>query len=278
MDTALLKTLLEVAKPRHLGRAADHLFLTQSAISARIKLLEEKLGVALFSRKRNDIQLTPAGSRLCRHAEGIVKSWERARQSVALDPEQSDSLAAGCLFDLWRICVDDWSERLQAANPGLVLQVEILTGEVLIHRLGQGVIDIAFLFDPPQLPDLTLQQIRDVPLQLYASQPQLPLERALTQDYLLVDWGSAFQRAHADFFPELPSPGLRTNSGQVALDLLLRRGGAAYLPEALASPALEQARLFPVADAPVINRLAYAAYHPEATRRPALAAALAALS
>jgi DNA-binding transcriptional LysR family regulator len=64
MDIDLLKTFLEVYRTRHFGRTAENLYLTQSAVSARIRLLEETLGVPLFTRTRNDIQLTPAGTRL----------------------------------------------------------------------------------------------------------------------------------------------------------------------------------------------------------------------
>ena len=59
MDTELLKTFLEVNRTRHFGKAAENLYLTQSAVSARIKLLEDLLGTPLFSRARNNVQLTP---------------------------------------------------------------------------------------------------------------------------------------------------------------------------------------------------------------------------
>ena len=61
MNLELLKTFLEVERCRHFGRAAEELHLTQAAVSARIRQLEETLGVRLFERKRRDIQLTPPG-------------------------------------------------------------------------------------------------------------------------------------------------------------------------------------------------------------------------
>ncbi|MBT7408643.1 MAG: LysR family transcriptional regulator [Methylococcales bacterium] len=45
MDISLLKTFLEVVKTRHFGHAADHLCITQSAVSARIKMIESLLSV-----------------------------------------------------------------------------------------------------------------------------------------------------------------------------------------------------------------------------------------
>ena len=69
MDTELLKTFLEVGHTRHFGKAAENLYLTPSAVSFRIKQLESLLGVELFSRHRNNIQITPAGERMLPYAE-----------------------------------------------------------------------------------------------------------------------------------------------------------------------------------------------------------------
>ena len=52
MDTDLLKTFIEVSKTRHFGKAAENLYVTQAAVSSRIRQLESRLGVELFSRRR----------------------------------------------------------------------------------------------------------------------------------------------------------------------------------------------------------------------------------
>ena len=44
MDIDLLRTFVEVSSTRHFGKAAQNLFVTQSAVSARIRLLERTLG------------------------------------------------------------------------------------------------------------------------------------------------------------------------------------------------------------------------------------------
>lgn len=101
MDTDLLKTFLEVARTRHFGKAADNLFLTRSAVSFRVKQLESVLGVALFARQRNNIQLTSAGERMLVHAEAILTAWERAKQDISLSNEQSIQLAIGAVPNIW---------------------------------------------------------------------------------------------------------------------------------------------------------------------------------
>ena len=81
MDTELLKTFLEVSRTRHFGRAAESLYLTQSAVSFRIRQLENQLGVNLFTRHRNNIRLTAAGEKLLPYAPRcgsvvLISGWD----------------------------------------------------------------------------------------------------------------------------------------------------------------------------------------------------------
>ncbi|WP_313771363.1 LysR family transcriptional regulator [Rheinheimera sp. 4Y26] len=82
MDTELLKTFLEVQKTRHFGKAAENLYLTQSAVSFRVRQLEQSLGVTLFSRFRNNIQLTAAGELLLPHAQAVLTAISAAKQQL----------------------------------------------------------------------------------------------------------------------------------------------------------------------------------------------------
>lgn len=84
MDTELLKTFLEVSKTRHFGRAAESLYLTQSAVSFRIRQLETQLGTNLFTRHRNNIRLTVAGERLIPYAESLMNTWLLAKKRLAM--------------------------------------------------------------------------------------------------------------------------------------------------------------------------------------------------
>ena len=277
MDIALLRTFLEVAKSRHFGKAAEALFVTQSAVSARIKLLESTLGVELFERKRNDIRLTPSGMRLLKHAETMVKGWDRARLDLALDPESSDSLAVGCVFDLWAILLRDWCIALRQSDPKIVLQVDVQPTEILNQRLVSGVLDMAFLFEPAQIPDLTLKQVAEVPLIMVSSITGLSVADAVEHDYYMVDWGTSFAEHHAEYFPDVSAPTGRFGSGALALDLLLRLGGTAYLPEQMAMTELEAGTLYRVQNAPVIERFVYVVYKPAVQSRRAIKTALDAI-
>jgi LysR family transcriptional regulator, flagellar master operon regulator len=266
LDIALLKTFLEVVKRRHFGKAADTLCITQSAVSARIKLLESQLGLQLLVRERKEIQLTAAGQRLLRHAETIVSGWERARQEIALAPDYSSTLAVGMALDLWKILLHDWVLRMRRQQADVALRIETHPAETLVHRLTSHLLDLTFMFEPPMMPGLETEQVLEVPLVLVASRPGLSVAEAMAGDYLLVDWGSAFNRRHAELFFDLPTPAIKLNAGALALELLLDMDGSAYLSQRMVQAEIEQGRLFPVEDAPVISRFAYAVYSPHSQR------------
>lgn len=80
-----LRSVLAVAKHRNLTRAAESLFVTQSALSLTINHLEEDLGVALFNRSTRRIELTAAGVEFLPNAERLVHEFDRSiRQMQAL--------------------------------------------------------------------------------------------------------------------------------------------------------------------------------------------------
>ncbi len=259
MDISLLRTFLEVAELRHFGRAAEKLCITQSTVSARIKLLESNLGLELFSRKRNDIQLTLSGQRLLSHADTLVRGWERARQELLLKPEVI-SVAVGCSFDLWQIAIQEWAAAIRQRELGLALQLDMQSLATLAERVAAGNLDVAFLFEPPPVPGVEIFKAFDISLALVSSEPGQDMASAFANGYVLVDWGISFGLRHATLYGDRPSPQVRVNSGAMARDLLVKQGGAAYLALQSVVGDVKQGKLFQVADAPVISRSVFAIY------------------
>lgn len=104
-----LKVFSTVAKLGNISRAAEQLYLTQSAVSQHIKNLESQLGVELFIRARRGVSLTPAGETLLQYSEKIL--WlNSAAESAVMDVGKIEegilriaatSSAAGYLLPTW---------------------------------------------------------------------------------------------------------------------------------------------------------------------------------
>ncbi len=72
METRYLKTLLEVLKSGSFSRAADILNITQSAVSQRIRFMEELYGMSLIDRTGSLITATKAGNTVLKNARQIL--------------------------------------------------------------------------------------------------------------------------------------------------------------------------------------------------------------
>jgi len=260
MDIELLRTFLEVVRIRHFGKAAAVLNITQSAVSARIRQLEQTLGKPLFIRHRNNIQLTVEGRRLRKHAETILQIWSRARQETGLGTDYTRSFAIGALLDLWDTLLTGWLPALRTRMPDIALEVESGTTDALVRKLLDSVIDLAVLFEPPQVPDLELRELAVINLVLAATRPGQTPEEVLGHGYIMVDWGMAFSLHHARHYPEAPTPALRVNHGALARRYLQQCEGAAYLPEQVLDNDPAARPLYRVDGAAVIERPVYAVF------------------
>ncbi|MGW0200795.1 LysR family transcriptional regulator [Nonomuraea sp. NPDC003201] len=81
-DIEGLRAFVVTAEELHFGRAGARLFISQQALSKRIRRLEEALTVPLFERTTRAVELTEAGERLLPRARDAVSAFDRAIQAV----------------------------------------------------------------------------------------------------------------------------------------------------------------------------------------------------
>ena len=257
MDISLLKTFLEASRTRNFAQAADQLFVTSSAVSARIRLLETQLGVALFVRRRGGLALTSEGQRLLPLAETMVSTWARTVQEVSLPPELAARIHIGASSSIWLLAMQDRLYDLLSAHPELALQAEGHSNDDLARLLHERLLDLALLPDPALADGFLSEQIGESRL-ILASREASTVRAALGGKYIYVDWGTAFASFHANHFGDRIQPALHVNLVTIALGVIERAGGAAYLPKNLVA---ETDWLAPVPKAPPFKRPLYACYH-----------------
>src|SRR5438445_8629078 len=85
LDIAQVRAFAVTAEHRHFGRAAQTLFLTQQALSKRIRKLEDALSVPLFLRTNRTVELTPDGERFLPHARELLRAADAAVAAMGAD-------------------------------------------------------------------------------------------------------------------------------------------------------------------------------------------------
>ncbi len=272
MDINLARTFLEIVTTGNFLRAAERLHVTQTAVSARVRTLEELLGRKLFVRNKSGASLTPAGEQFRRYAQTLVQVWERARQQVAVPPGRRAVVTVASELSLWDPLMLDWLLWMRRAAPQLALRAEVGFPGSLMDQVAEGILDIAVVYAPHQRPGLRIELLIEEKLVLVTTSRRGQTQRPT--DHVFVDWGPEFAAQHNLAFPGLSNSGVFVSLGPLGREYLIEAGGYGYFRLNVIRRHLKSGRLRVVAGAPEFLYPAYAVYSETADAKivtPALA-------
>ncbi len=177
MDVNRLRALRELARRGTMAAAAEALFLTPSAVSQQVALLEQEAGVALTERRGRGVRLTPAGEALVGHAERIMAVLGEARSEMAqLRREIAGELRVAAFPTIASAVLPETLKALRAAFPRLDVVLEEMEPLDGLAALGSWRTDVALVDDlAAPLAGQGDDKLELVPLaqdQLYALLPQ----------------------------------------------------------------------------------------------------------
>ncbi|MCJ9430670.1 LysR family transcriptional regulator [Kordiimonas marina] len=268
MDIDHARTFLAVVDTGSFVAAAEKIYVTQSTVSMRIKVLEQQLGQTLFERSKAGASLTPAGRQFQKHARAFIKIWQQAKLEVALPEGHDVAITIGAQPSLWHGYVLNFLPWMRAAAPHVALRTQMAAAsELLMERLNNGVLDLAILYRPVPRPGIRIAQLFEEHLVMVSNGPEgVRAEGAglPPDDYVYVDWGPEFRADHSLNFPDLILPGLHLDVGTLGIDYLLENPASGYFPLRIAAPHIAAGRLHTVGDAPTFSYRTYAAYSEEA--------------
>ena len=145
-----------VARLGHLTRAADELHTSQSAVSAQIRQLEERIGENLFTREGRRLILTDTGQLVLAYAENIFGLGQEMLGRLEGQSAGITRLRVGSVATLSRNYQENWIRPL-LADPTIVLTLESGLLEGLIARLVQHQLDVVLANETiPTDPDRPL--------------------------------------------------------------------------------------------------------------------------
>jgi len=150
MDLKQLRAFLTVSETGSVSRAASVLNLVQPAVSRQIRLLEESMGTALFTRERHGMALTAAGRTLAEYARRALLELERARaQIVGAGTGISGLATLGLLPSTIERLAGPLVAAMAQRYPGIRLNLAAGYAGTLRRWLDTGEIDAALLYGTP---------------------------------------------------------------------------------------------------------------------------------
>ncbi|AEW98888.1 LysR family transcriptional regulator [Streptantibioticus cattleyicolor] len=146
VDTGLLRCFVAVAREGSLTGAAERLYVSQPALTKRIRQLEAGLGTPLFIRSRAGMALTEAGRALAERAPGLLDEWERTlRETRQVAARSARVLRVGFLAS----AANEATSRIVAAfarrRPGWRAEMRQAAWSDPSAGLAAGDVDVALL-------------------------------------------------------------------------------------------------------------------------------------
>lgn len=146
MDLRQLKYFVAIAEQENFSRAAQQLYVAQSALSRRMRDLEEELGVRLFDRHLRGAALTPEGRDLLERARYLLRSFEQLRSDLT---EQHGipfgPVAVGMTPNFAAVAGAAFAHQVRSRYPEARLRVVEAYSPELRELVRTGVVDMAVL-------------------------------------------------------------------------------------------------------------------------------------
>ncbi|MBR2686253.1 MAG: LysR family transcriptional regulator [Aquamicrobium sp.] len=160
MDGEALNTFLMVYRQRGFSNAARALNRTQPAISHRISLLEQELGMSLFERTSNGIALSQAGRVLLPYAERALAALQDAETAVsALKTENAGPLSLAVVGTLASTSLTSILKRFAADCPSVDLALQTTRSTEVSDLVRRGEATIGIRYDRDRSPDLHYERL-----------------------------------------------------------------------------------------------------------------------
>jgi LysR family hydrogen peroxide-inducible transcriptional activator len=211
MTLTELSYIVALAQEQHFGRAAERCHVSQPTLSIAVKKLEEELGVTLFERCKNGVQITPLGERIVVMAGDVLHQTAAIKDVAAADMEQLQGpLQLGTLPTIGPYLLPQFIPLLQKTASQLSLYVEEGSQESLTLKLRNGELDAILVTAPFSEPDVVTQALFDEPFVLLLPADHRLASKAVIADtdldpaeVLLLDEGDRFRDQVLTAFPQL---------------------------------------------------------------------------
>jgi molybdate transport repressor ModE-like protein len=248
-----LSLLQAVAQTGSFAAAARELGLVPSAVTYRVRQIEDALDVLLFDRSSRQARLTDAGTELLREGARLLQEIDavanRVRR-VATGWESQLTIAVDTVISCATIMELAQAFFELAPTTRLRLRDESLTGTLEALTSGQADLAIGEVLDPGTAAGIQAQPIGDMPF-VYVVAPHHPLAKLrepisddILQKHRAIAVADSVQHGVAVTFSLLPGQDVLTvPTMRAKIDAQLRGLGGGFVPEPLARPHIERGTL-----------------------------------
>ncbi|WP_170332224.1 LysR family transcriptional regulator [Ruegeria arenilitoris] len=241
MQLKAIETFLCVAETGGFHAAARKLNVTQTAVSARIRLLEEETGKPLFTRGAGGTSLTDFGRQFRPYAEQMLSLWTFASHDLPVQTQNRVALRFGAQLSVWDPLLVDLAIRFEKRLGQLLLTLNYDHDLNMVEAVATHVLDAALTHETPSDPRIQSHELNPERLMLV----ETPTEGDPV--FVNLELGEVYQDHVRSTARQAAGQTVFLGNCMMALRYVLRRGGTGYFPEYVIRSHLTARELIPVA-------------------------------
>jgi DNA-binding transcriptional LysR family regulator len=261
MNIDHIEAFMYVVHFNSIHKAADALFLSQPTVTARIKTLERELETDLFERQGRGIILTEKGKAFVPFAEKIIHTFQQGKKQLQKGCKYEE-IAIGANIITSQYFIPFALPLWKKANPDLRIKFISAPNEVLVKKLLQKELDIAFMrevshdgFESRELLDNSVRFVV-YPGHPYASHIKPTAHQLAVEPLVFFECGSFdWNRVHKIFEVSKVEPRIefQVDHLEVAKSIIRSGSGIGFLPYLCIKNELAQGELIEVDVSHLIN-------------------------
>jgi DNA-binding transcriptional LysR family regulator len=157
IEPGLLRTFIAVADRKSVSGAAEIMHLSQPAVTAQIKKLEDGFGISLFLRSVQGMRLTPKGAQLYSYAREIARLLAEAQSAVAEGTEEWGQLKIAASTTIASYVLPGPLTAFCHTYPRIQLELTVGNTEEVLQRVRDGLYPLGLVEGLPHAPQLRLK-------------------------------------------------------------------------------------------------------------------------
>lgn len=153
-----LQVFHTVARLLSFTKAAEHLHMTQPAVTFQIRQLEEHFNTRLFDRTHNKISLTAAGERVFEYADRIISLYNEMDSRVReITGDVSGILIIGASTTIAEYVLPGLLGEFQSRYPSVNVRLSVSNSLGIVHQVENNSIDVGIVESPVANKNLSVE-------------------------------------------------------------------------------------------------------------------------
>ncbi|ASN06269.1 LysR family transcriptional regulator [Virgibacillus necropolis] len=225
MNYNLVETFAILAKTLNVTKTAEKLYLSQSAVSYRLKALEDELGVMLVERDRGfkKIKLTAHGKTFM----SIALDWENINGKIKHFSSSSSkkAISVGVVDSVNNYLFTNIYKEI-FKNPDVQLTIKTQHTDEIYEQVAGRIIDVGFVLHNIPMNKIEYKQILDEKMVLATKSKDMSNLKSVNpknlnpEKQIFFNWGDQYLKWHHKYFPQGGNPKLVTDSALLSFDIL----------------------------------------------------------